>query len=236
MENEINIKVFIKDISCPTCKNMVNINETKNTNVFTILENQLKATEEEKNIIQSNLENLKTIKEELIKEIEDIDKANKQIINENELNINELISLRYKYQKIKYQMGFESKSPDQMESISTDQLEVNMIKKDNKLIGNTISKIIPRKPSCNNTYKVFPCFCPHFKYNYVTIFECCDKAYPCHFCHDKKEIHIANRKSPKYYCITCFEISVTKYCHFCKVNFEFKKKKKPIVNLLKKYK
>ena len=67
MENEINIKVFIKDISCPTCKNMVNINETKNTNVFTILENQLKATEEEKNIIQSDLENLKTIKEELIK-------------------------------------------------------------------------------------------------------------------------------------------------------------------------
>ena len=52
MENEINIKVFIKDISCPTCKNMVNINETKNTNVFTILENQLKATEEEKNIIE----------------------------------------------------------------------------------------------------------------------------------------------------------------------------------------
>jgi uncharacterized CHY-type Zn-finger protein len=80
----------------------------------------------------------------------------------------------------------------------------------NKNESNGHGKQAPPPASQSKLLTNFPNYvvgyeCPHFPEHYCLIPNiCCDKIYPCHYCHDKEEDHVYEKiKEPKYYCTKC---------------------------------
>ena len=65
--------------------------------------------------------------------------------------------------------------------------------------------------------------CEHFKGNYIPIFSCCEKSYPCYICHNKNQNHefiISN----KVVCLTCKNIYSGPKCEVCNTYQIYRKK------------
>ncbi len=65
--------------------------------------------------------------------------------------------------------------------------------------------------------------CKHFKGNYLPIFSCCDKSYPCYLCHQEENSHTIIL-SNKVICMNCKEIYTGNQCPCCN-EFQLYKKK-----------
>lgn len=65
----------------------------------------------------------------------------------------------------------------------------------------------------NNEYDLFD-KCPHFKGNYIPIFNCCEKSYPCYICHQEANIHNIEI-SNKVICLYCKNIYTGNQCDTC---------------------
>ena len=65
--------------------------------------------------------------------------------------------------------------------------------------------------------------CKHFKGNYLPIFSCCDKSYPCYLCHQEENNHTIIL-SNKVICMNCKEIYSGNQCPCCN-EFQLYKKK-----------
>lgn len=66
--------------------------------------------------------------------------------------------------------------------------------------------------------------CEHFKGNYIPIFSCCEKSYPCYICHNKNQNHdffISN----KVICLICKNIYTGPKCDVCNTYQVYRKKK-----------
>lgn len=65
--------------------------------------------------------------------------------------------------------------------------------------------------------------CEHFKGNYIPIFSCCEKSYPCYICHNKNQNHefiISN----KVICLICKNIYSGPKCEVCNTYQIYRKK------------
>ena len=65
--------------------------------------------------------------------------------------------------------------------------------------------------------------CEHFKGNYIPIFSCCEKSYPCFICHNKYQNHefiISN----KVVCLICKNIYSGPKCDVCNTYQIYRKK------------
>ena len=65
--------------------------------------------------------------------------------------------------------------------------------------------------------------CEHFKGNYIPIFSCCEKSYPCYICHNKNQNHefiISN----KVVCLICKNIYSGPKCEVCNTYQIYRKK------------
>ena len=65
--------------------------------------------------------------------------------------------------------------------------------------------------------------CLHFKGNYMPIFTCCDKSFPCYICHQEVTNH-AMEISNKVICLYCKEIYSGNQCTSCGTYQLYKKK------------
>lgn len=74
----------------------------------------------------------------------------------------------------------------------------------------------------NNQYDLFD-KCPHFKGNYIPIFNCCGKSYPCYICHQEANTHNMDI-SNKVICLYCKEIYSGNQCESCGAYQLYKKK------------
>lgn len=74
----------------------------------------------------------------------------------------------------------------------------------------------------NNQLELFD-KCPHFKGNYIPIFKCCEKSFPCYICHQEATNHLMEL-SDKVICLYCKEIYSGNCCESCGAFQLYKKK------------
>jgi hypothetical protein len=65
--------------------------------------------------------------------------------------------------------------------------------------------------------------CEHFKGNYIPLFACCSKAYPCYICHDLESNH-AYEFSNRVICLNCNNIYTGLQCSQCNTFQVYRKK------------
>jgi hypothetical protein len=65
--------------------------------------------------------------------------------------------------------------------------------------------------------------CEHFKGNYIPLFACCSKAYPCYICHDKESNHVYEF-SNRVICLNCNNIYTGLQCSQCNTFQVYRKK------------
>lgn len=65
--------------------------------------------------------------------------------------------------------------------------------------------------------------CEHFKGNYIPIFSCCEKSFPCYICHNKYKDH-EYKISNKVVCLICKNIYSGPKCNVCNTYQIYRKK------------
>ena len=65
--------------------------------------------------------------------------------------------------------------------------------------------------------------CEHFRGNYIPIFSCCEKSFPCYICHNKYKDH-EYKISNKVVCLVCKNIYSGPRCNVCNTNQIYRKK------------
>ncbi len=65
--------------------------------------------------------------------------------------------------------------------------------------------------------------CEHFKGNYIPIFSCCEKSFPCYLCHDKVQDH-EYKISSKVVCLICKNIYSGSKCNNCNTHQIYRRK------------
>jgi hypothetical protein len=66
--------------------------------------------------------------------------------------------------------------------------------------------------------------CEHFKGNYIPLFACCNKAYPCYICHDLESRDHAYEFSNRVICLNCNNIYTGIQCSQCNAFQIYRKK------------
>jgi hypothetical protein len=66
--------------------------------------------------------------------------------------------------------------------------------------------------------------CEHFKGNYIPLFACCNKAYPCYICHDIESKDHAYEFSNRVICLNCNNIYTGIQCSQCNTFQIYRKK------------
>jgi hypothetical protein len=73
-------------------------------------------------------------------------------------------------------------------------------------------------------YNIFRTSCHHYRYhNFVCIFSCCNKAFPCFICHDNESDHTYTEVE-KGYCSKCLSIFTWERTYYCPNCGQFKQK------------
>jgi hypothetical protein len=66
--------------------------------------------------------------------------------------------------------------------------------------------------------------CEHFKGNYIPLFACCNKAYPCYICHDLESRSHSYEFSNRVICLNCNNIYTGIQCSQCNTFQIYRKK------------
>jgi hypothetical protein len=66
--------------------------------------------------------------------------------------------------------------------------------------------------------------CEHFKGNYIPLFACCNKAYPCYICHDLESRDHVYEFSNRVICLNCNNIYTGIQCSQCNTFQVYRKK------------
>lgn len=205
LDKEITYPLFINhvkscekmQINCPTCNSVVskkNINENK---FYKKLEdNYNELSKKYKNLKEEN----KNLKEEVkILKKKQTDKIN--IIGNNSLNdINSNLN----------NLNLNSRRSD--------------ITSVNNLLDSNNNNNLARSENSNNNLNNNPNSeiaeigiidkCVHFKGNYIPIFSCCEKSFPCFICHNEIQNH-EYKMSHKVVCLICKNIYSGPKCNVC---------------------
>lgn len=226
MENDSSDQEQIRTLyQCKTCNNFVDPTQLKKNNELEKLNIESLNLSINHGVFRSVYEHQKNSEEELQNEINNIKKENVELNEENEKLLIEYNNLRFKLQKIKFLIH------KKRGTIIEDQENQVFKEQDNNLENYLFNyQILNIKKQRNDIhpYTVYPSFCPHSRYNFVTIYSCCNNAYPCKKCHNIKEFHYPEKNGNKYYCSQCFKITDTKRCETCKVDFIIKNKLKKL--------
>jgi hypothetical protein len=121
-----------------------------------------------------------------------------------------------------------------------DNLEVVKLKEELKLLQETNKKLTLEKNELNDKYNLLRkncgnansseselCLkdkCQHFKGNYIPLFACCNRAYPCYICHDLESKDHSYEFSNRVICLNCNNIYTGIQCSQCN-SFQVYRKK-----------
>lgn len=204
--NHLKICEKIK-VNCPTCDTLVN-KKTLNENKF-----YLKLKENYNTL----LEKFKNLKEENQKLKEDVkfykEKQNelpmKSFVNNNFQNIN---------------LNRRKSASSNLNSIFS---SLNLNNTNNNLNINAASNIFNSGNNFNLNSEISEVGivdkCEHFKGNYIPIFSCCEKSFPCYICHNLVKDH-EYKISNKVVCLICKNIYSGPKCNVCNTYQIYRKK------------
>jgi len=91
------------------------------------------------------------------------------------------------------------------------------------LINNNINSLINNNVNNDISETGIIDKCEHFKGNYMPIFSCCEKSFPCYICHDKFTDH-EYKISNKVVCLICKNIYSGPKCNVCNTHQIYRKK------------
>ena len=153
----------------------------------------------------SNNEN-NTEKEKLLKEVSSLKSKLKNLqIDENYDSKGKSIPKRPKSGKMEKENEQYTPHPDSFKKSSTDKSKKTRFNQEKD--KSNIVTIHDQKFELTDK-------CKHFMGNYIPIFDCCEKSYPCYLCHKEAvnhEIQISN----KVICLICKEIYTGNQCTCC---------------------
>ena len=148
-----------------------------------------------------------------------------------------------KIKKIQEEIKEVKAKVENMEKLNNDLKEENIRLKDNLFKTNDHKsydslKLVLYDASSNDPfsnknfeYKLYRSSCHHYKnHNFVCIFSCCNKAFPCFICHENESDH-SYRDVLKGYCCKCLAIFSWEKTYFCPNCGQYKHKKTDNLNL-----
>jgi len=201
---------------CKTCHNQIHSSQFKKNTEFEKLNIESLDLSINHGVLKSIHEHYRATEENLHDEIKNLVNENNEIVEENNKLFYEYNKLRYKLQKIRYYLNKKKgRNVEEVAQHNTQRLENDL----ENFLFNYQTFNMRKQRNDTHPYTVYPNFCPHFRFNYITIYSCCNKAYPCEKCHNKKEYHFPENNGLKYYCTDCFNITDLKRCETCKVEF-----------------
>lgn len=192
-------------IDCSICSSKVRYKEYKNSTYYrTLIKLNSDLTREK----EQNAKLLQTI-EKLNSEI---GRLRSEIINREEVSLKDLSINTNKHKSNNEDLNIISNGRNPGKSAYSHSKSLN---KDSKKKADVIT-------IHNNEYDLFD-KCPHFKGNYIPIFNCCEKSYPCYMCHQEATNHNIEI-SNKVICLYCKNIYTGNQCDTCGAFQLYKKK------------
>ena len=185
-------------VNCPTCDSLVNKNQLNENKFYSILEeNYNNLAEKYKNLKEEN----KKLKEEV--------KLQSQIPIKNFINNDINFSLNKR--------NSVSVNSNNLLRINND---INLNSRDNNGFPNDNSYL-----NLNQEISEIGIIdkCEHFKGNYIPIFSCCEKSFPCYICHNTAQNH-EYKMSSKVVCLICKNIYTGPRCNLCNTYQIYRKK------------
>lgn len=203
-------------VNCPTCDSLVN-KKTLNENKF-----YLKLKESYNNLLEkfkSSKEENQKLKEEIkfIKENQQhqlpSDSPMKSFINSNFQNVN-----------LNRRNSTGSNLNNFISNLSNNS-NINNFPINNNSNNNNSNFPINNNNNSNNLNSEIGIIdkCEHFKGNYMPIFSCCEKSFPCFMCHDEVKDH-QYKISNKVVCLICKNIYSGPKCNVCNSYQVYRKK------------